>query len=56
MRFEGLLAWQEARSLIKMIFEMTKENSIEKDYRLNKVGKLITGLLQSTQKRLEDRR
>lgn len=121
MRFEDLLAWQEARSLIKMVYEMTRENSIEKDYRLvqqlrsasvsimsniaegferhsvkekiqfynisrascaevrsllyivldsfpqldckvnfcaeklNKVGKLITGLLQSTQKRLGDR-
>lgn len=34
MRFEDLLAWQEARVLVKMIYELTGEKSIEKDFRL----------------------
>ena len=34
MQFEDLLAWQEARVLVKMIYEMTGEKLIEKDFRL----------------------
>ncbi len=34
MQFEDLLAWQEARVLVRMIYEMTGDKSIEKDFRL----------------------
>jgi four helix bundle protein len=33
-RFEELECWQEARGLMKMIYEITKNNSFCKDYRL----------------------
>lgn len=31
-KFEDLIAWQEARKLVKMIYKMTSNSSLSKDY------------------------
>lgn len=38
-KFEDLECWQEARKLMKMIYEITKNNSFSKDYSLK--GQII---------------
>jgi hypothetical protein len=33
-RFEEIKAWQEARALAKMVYEITNEGSFARDFRL----------------------
>jgi len=63
--FEDLEVWQQARKLVSAVYQMTSNDKLARDYGLcgqlqrklymhkdvKITGKLITGLIQSTQRR-----
>jgi len=44
-RFEDLDCWQEARKLVKLIYELTKKDAFSKDFRL--VGQITDSAVSS---------
>jgi hypothetical protein len=51
-KFEDLIAWQEARRLVKMLYKLTSDGSLSKDFgshyeQAKKTKALIGGLRQS---------
>lgn len=44
-RFEDLECWQEARKLVKLIYELTKKDAFSRDFRL--VGQVTDSAVSS---------
>ena len=51
MKFEDLEAWQSARKLTMHVFPVCAETAVQLREQTASAGRLVTGLIQSTERR-----